>query len=293
MALALFGVVGAALLRAFDRQARFHTGIVRLVETQGQLTVTHDAVAAELRSMATPHDIIRLSDTAVVYRAVTGTAIACAVAGGTVTLSPAVVAGGTVLARLRSAPQAGDTVWLLDEGLTLARDDDIWHAARVAAAQLANGACDGSPLLHPVADAGRPAWRLALDLPPLIPAGVTTGALLHVTRLARFALYRSTSGESNLGWSDWNAASGAWNVIQPVTGPFLPYNAISPAASGVALAARDSTGAGTAGGPGLPAVARIEMVTRAVTARPVRIDGMPRGPHADSLRSAIALRNRP
>ena len=293
VALALFGVVGAALLRAFDRQARFHTGIVRLVETHAQLTVTHDVLATELRSLASPDDILRLSDTAIVYRTVTGTAIACAVSGATVTLAPGMLAGGAVLARLRTTPQPGDSLWLFDEGPTLSRGDDVWYAVRVRAAQLVTGGCDGTVFLHPVADAGRPAWRLTVDSVPLLPPGVTSGALVHVTRLARFALYRSASGETNLGWSDWNAASSAWNVIQPVTGPFLAYNGASPSASGVAFGATDSAGARTAIGPAFTPAARIELITRAVTSRAIRLDGMPRGPHADSLRSAIALRNRP
>lgn len=293
VALALFGVVGAALLRAFDRQARFHTGIVRLVETQAQLTVTHDAIATELRSLASPHDILRLSDTAIVYRAGTGTAIACALSGAVVTLAPELLAGGAVLARLRTAPQPGDSIWLFDEGPTLSRADDGWHAARVRSVQLASGGCDGTAFLHPVADAGRPAWKLTLDSAAAVPAGVTAGTLVRVTRPARFALYRAASGETSLGWSDWNAGAGAWNVIQPVTGPFLPYNAMSPSASGIAMQAADSADAATAIGPAFPPPARIHLVTRAATTRAIRLDGMPRGPHSDSLRSTIALRNRP
>lgn len=293
VALALFGVVGAALLRAFDRQARFHTGIVRLVETHAQLTVTHDAVAAELRSLASPRDILRLSDTAVAYRAFSGSAVACAVSGAMVTLAPEVLAGGVVLARLRTSPQPGDSAWLFDEGPTLSRGDDTWQGAAVLSAQVVPGGCDGSAFVHPVADAGRPAWRLVLDTVPAMSSGITPGALVHVTRLARFALYRSASGETNLGWSDWNAAAGAWNVIQPVTGPFLPYRAALPGASGVALAAFDSAGVGTGIGPAFAPPALVHLMTRAVTSRAIRLDGMPRGPHSDSLRSAIAPRNRP
>lgn len=293
MALALLGVVGAALLRALDRQARFHTGIVRLVETHAQLAITHDALAAELRAVASPHDLLRLGDTAVVYRTVVGTAIACAVGPGTVDLVPEILAGRGALARLRTAPQPGDSIWLFDEGATLSMGDDAWHLAHVRTAQPVPGACDGTPFVHPVADAGRRAWRLTIDTVPPLPPGVTAGTLVRVTRLARFALYRSATGESSLGWSEWNASSGGWNVIQPLTAPFLPYNNAQPGASGVAFVAADSLGAASVPGPLSSAPARIGVSTRAATAQAIRLDGMPRGRHTDSLRSLIALRNRP
>jgi hypothetical protein len=293
VALGLFGVVGAALVRALDRQARFHTGIVRVVETHAQLAVTHDAIAAELRGATSPQDVLRLSDTAIVYRTAIGTGIACAVAAGTVHLAPTLLASGQALARIRTAPQPGDTAWLHDEGASLAPADDAWHAARVLSATQLPGACDATPYVHPVADAGRPAWRLVLDTVPPIPSTVRQGTLVRVTRLARFALYRSSTGDTNLGWTDWNAAAGNWNVIQPVTGPFLPYNGGTPSASGVAMRASDSLGAPTSIAPGLAAPAAIAVITRAATTIGIRLDGIARGAHADSLRSAIALRNRP
>jgi hypothetical protein len=131
------------------------------------------------------------------------------------------------------------------------------------------------------------------DTAPPIPSTVRQGTLVRVTRLARFALYRSTTGDTNLGWTDWNAAAGSWNVIQPVTGPFLPYNGGTPSASGVAMRALDSLGAATAVGPGLAAAATIAITARAATVIGIRLDGVTRGAHTDSLRSVIALRNRP
>jgi hypothetical protein len=293
VALTLFGVVGAALVRALDRQARFHTGIVRLVETHAQLAVTHDAVAAELRAATSPNDVLQLTDTAIVYRTALGAGIACTVAAGIVHLAPQVLAGGQALARLRTPPQPGDTVWLHDEGPSPAPGDDAWHATAVLSAAPVPGACDATPYVNPVSDAGRPAWRLVLDTVPPVPATVRQGTLVRVTRLARFALYRSSTGDWNLGWSDWNAATARWNVIQPVTGPFLPYNGAAPSASGVALRAADSLGGATSIGAGSAAPATLGLTTRAPTAIAIRVDGLARGPHTDSLRSVIALRNRP
>lgn len=293
VSLALFAVVGAAVLRALDRQARFHDGILRILETRAQLGATHDMVAAELRGVsAVAGDVERVADSAIVYRQAVGTGLVCRVSGTTVDLGPDVSAAGQTLARMRGAPQPGDTAWLFDEGSSLAAADDRWHPAELNAAARATGACVGTPFVDAVLDATRTSWRLTLGAGTPLPAGVRAGSIARLTRRARFALYRAGTGDWNLGWSEWNAGSGAWNVIQPVSGPFLAYSRPTPAASGVALSARDSLGLVLAAGMPLSGVAGLALTTRSATARAVRMDGVARGRHGDSLRSLIALRNR-
>ncbi len=79
-------------------------------------------------------------------------------------------------------------------------------------------------------------------------------------------------------------------TIQPVSGPYLPYRPAQPAASGVALLATDSSGAELAA-PGPGRATALRLATRTLTTRPVRMDGLARGRHADSLHSLTALRN--
>jgi hypothetical protein len=79
-------------------------------------------------------------------------------------------------------------------------------------------------------------------------------------------------------------------TIQPVSGPYLPYSAVAPGSSGIALQGRDSSGAVTVlTGAGSPAA--IALATRTRTTRTVRMDGLARGRYADSLHSLIATRN--
>jgi hypothetical protein len=288
VALVLFGIVGTVTLRALDRQARFHSGMLAILEARAQHAAAHEAVAVELRGASTASgDIGPLSDTSVVFRLPIGGGVACAIAAGTIDLAPDSVASGQAFARFRTAPQAGDTAWLLDEGARDVSSDDVWLALHLTSVTRSSGNCGASSLVDPVLDAGRPSWRLTFAGagPPTLAAGAT----VRLTRVARFALYRS-GAEWWLGFTERNPATGAWVTIQPVSGPYLPFNAAMPAASGIALQGRDSSGTATMlAGAGSPAA--LSMATRTRTTSVVRMDGLARARYADSLHSLIALRN--
>jgi hypothetical protein len=289
VALALFGVVGSATLRALDRQARFHGGILAILESRSQHAAAHEAVAVEVRSVSSAAgDIGRLSDSAIVFRLPVGGGVACEVTVGQLDLAPDSVASGQTFARFRTTPQPGDTAWVFDEGASDVPADDAWVGLPVTSATRAAGLCPGSSLLDPVLDAARPSWRLAVA--GAIPATVTPGASIRLTRSARFALYRGGTGEHWLGFAEAQPLTGAWIVIQPVSGPYRRYIASAPSTSGFALAGHDSSGTtSNTVLPGSPAA--ISMATRTLTSRAVRMDGVARGAYPDSLHSLIGLRN--
>ena len=163
VALALFGVVGSATLRALDRQARFHGGILAILESRSQHAAAHEAVAVEVRSVSSAAgDIGRLSDSAIVFRLPVGGGVACEVTVGQLDLAPDSVASGQTFARFRTTPQPGDTAWVFDEGASDVPADDAWVGLPVTSATRAAGLCPGSSLLDPVLDAARPSWRLAV-----------------------------------------------------------------------------------------------------------------------------------
>ena len=290
VALALFGIVGAATLRSLDAQARFHSGILTILESRSQHAAAHEAVAVELRGVSTAAgDVTQLSDSAIVFRLPVGAGVACNIGAGVIDLAPDSVAAGQALTRFRTTPQPGDTAWLFDEGATDMSADDAWIGVPVAAVSRAPGHCPGHPLLDPVLDAGLSSWRLTIA-GPAPPPTVVPSAPVRLTRAARFALYRGGTGEHWLGFTEWQPAAASWITIQPVSGPYLPFNAAAPRASGIALGARDSSGATSAlVGPG--STAAISMATRTRTTRTVRMDGVARGRYADSLHSLIGIRN--
>jgi hypothetical protein len=287
VALVLFGIIGIATLRSLDRQARFHAGVLTILEARSQHAAAHEAVATELRSLSSSAgDIARLSDSAIAFRLPVGSAVACAIAPDTIYLAPDTVSSGQVLAGFRVTPQPGDTAWLHNESATDVARDDSWNGIPITSAVRSTGTCTGSPLVHPALDAGRTSWRLALASP--LPASIIAGAPVRLTRTARFALYRGGTNEHWLGFSEIQPATGAWVTIQPVSGPYRPFSSSAPASSGVAMAARDSSGVPTLATASMSA---ISVTTRTLTTRAVRIDGLARGPHADSLHSLIGLRN--
>lgn len=284
VALALFGIVGAATLRALDRQARFHTGILAILEARAQHAAAHEAVAVELRGVSSvAGDVGSLSDSAVVFRLPVGAGVVCDTAAGVMDLAPDSVSAGQAFARFRTSPQAGDSVWVFSEGVTDLEADDSWFALRITSVNRSTGRCTSSPLVDPVLDAGLANWRIAYAsavAPPIAP-----GAAVRLTRQARFALYRSGT-ESWLGYTERNPATGAWVTIQPVSGPYLPFSASAPSTSGVALQGHDSSGAISSALP-----FTITLATRTRTTNALRMDGVARGRYADSLRSLISVRN--
>ncbi|HEX6944497.1 MAG TPA: prepilin-type N-terminal cleavage/methylation domain-containing protein [Gemmatimonadaceae bacterium] len=288
VALVLFGIIGMATLRSLDRQARFHTGILAILEARSQHAAAHEAVAVELRSVSSPAgDIGRLSDSSIVFRLPVGGGVACAGAPAVLDLAPDSVASGQSFARFRTAPQPGDTAWILDDGPSDVASDDRWLGFHVLSTSRATGHCTGSPLVDPVLDATATSWRFTVS--GILPATLS-GAAVRLTRIARFALYRGGTGEHWLGFTEVQPATGAWVTIQPVSGPYLPFSASAPATSGVALGGRDSSG-GTTTSTLAGAHTAISLSTRTQTSRVVRMDGAPRGLRPDSLHSLIGVRN--
>ena len=293
VALSLFGAVAAAMFRALDRQARFHDGMTRLLESRSQLAASHDAIASSLRSSSTAAaELDVVTDTALQFRSTVASAVACAVSAAGVEAPSEVLSSGHRLTHIRSTPVPGDSLWLFDEGASPSSSDDGWFGVEIASVSRPVGACATSPYVHPILDAASQGWRFTFVGSPLLPPGVGQGSVLRITRRSRFALYRTGTGDYALGYADWNHGTAAWDVIQPVSGAFAPVNRSVPAASGVVFTVFDSTNAPMASGTLAPEAARLTVTTRTRTRGALRMDGLPRGVRSDSLSSTIALRNR-
>jgi len=258
------------------------------MEARAQHAAAHEAMAVELRGASTAAgDVGQLSDSSVTFRLAVGAGVACDVTAGIIDFAPDSVAAGQAFARFRTAPQAGDTAWVFDEGATDLLSDDTWVGLAVTSVARSTGNCPASPLRDPILDAALASWRFTFA--GSAPSTLAPGSIVRLTRPARFALYRS-GAEYWLGFAERNPATGVWVTIQPVSGPYLPYSAVAPASSGIALQGRDSSGIVTLlTGAGNPAA--IALATRTRTTRTVRMDGVARGRYVDSLHSLIAMRN--
>lgn len=288
-AIVVTSLLSAALFRLVDRSQRFARGIAIMADQRAQLAVAAFALESELQGAAPADgDFLSTSDSAVAYLGRVGSAVACNIATSALDVAPANLASGVAITWWNTAPQPADSLLVFDAGASRGDTDDRWWHVALAGVATLPTACHGSPYVDSIADAGKSGWRLTTALP--LPPTVAAGAPVLVVRPQRFALYRSGS-EWMLGWTEWNPASGTWHVIQPVAGPLLPY-AAGAAASGFALAWRDSLGAPLATVPGA-VVGGVSVTLRGVTREAVRMDGVAAGLRRDSLQRHVALRNRP
>ena len=119
-----------------------------------------------------------------------------------------------------------------------------------------------------------------------LPATIQSGAFVHVLRRVRYRLYRSSTADWYLGYSEWNGA--AYSVVQPVSGPFAAYST-RVSSTGLSLRYFDADGVEVFPGADVSRVTRVE-----VAARAARAGGF--SPEADSLRDAqdvtVRVRNR-
>jgi prepilin-type N-terminal cleavage/methylation domain-containing protein len=286
--LGILGVLSGAVARMLDRQHRHYHALSLVIEERSQLAQGAAVVTSELRAASSSGgDLRALSDTSFITRTPLGTGIVCAVHAPTdLELAPAALARGSRVASFLSQPQAGDSLLVFDEGISLAATDDRWELAHIAGIATPATTC-GPPIVDPVADAGNPGWRLRLTTPLSPTVGI--GAPVRFVRPARVALYQS-SGDDYLGVSDWSPASASWNVIQPVAGPFADNGGSSPS---VRFEYRDTLGNVLATPlASTTAVAMVRAHAIATTAAIVRADGMRRGMLSDTLNLAVELRNR-
>jgi prepilin-type N-terminal cleavage/methylation domain-containing protein len=278
--LALSGVVAGAVLGALGRLSRLYAAVNSIATLGAQLAAAARSLALELRA-ASPTDILSVSDSGITYRALAAVALLCRSSAGTLVLAP-VEASDAALARLRAPLRPGDSLRLFNSN---GSGGGHWLPGEIAEAWTVRGACAASPLR-----AGRPweqapAWRLRLK--DSLPAPPSPGSVVLIARNARFALYRGSEGEINLGWADWNATSGAWNVVQPLAGPLA--TGATARTLGRAPGFFAITGVAP-NGSAAPALAGVGIVLRAATAGTLRAEGMRRGYGRDSLRLRLAGR---
>jgi len=283
VALAIWGIVAAAFFRTVHQSLRFLHDHTLLVEQRSQLQAARH-VSASLLADASPidGDLLALSDSAASFRATIGTTVACNTSGATVEIPPLALASGIPLSAFTDQPKAGDIVARFDTGPLASAIDDHWAHHTILAVHALTGACTTTRFADPVRDAAKVGLALDLAPPPPFGAGATP---LRILRPVRLALYHS-SPDWMLGFTEWNAGSANWHLIQPVAGA-LTGGAAGP--RGIEWTWHDSIGATTA----IPGrVALLDATFRAPTRGPMRHPGRIPGLRIDSLGVRLAFRNR-
>jgi hypothetical protein len=245
-ALTLTGFVLTLAVGAMVRESRSHLALAARGAARAQLQQAGLALAADLRALS-PHagdlPAAEARDSSIELRAHVGTATVCDTARGALAVRE--VASPDAPAGLPGwSPSAGDSAWLLFAADSAPR----WEGRAVAAARRSAAAC-----------AGLPGVLLDVTAPP--PLGTVPGTPVRVTRHARWSLYRSADGQWYLGFREWSASLGRFDVVQPVAGPLAAY---ANTGGGLRFRYLDSSGAELPMGAADPrTVARIELVLRA------------------------------
>lgn len=278
VALALTGFIAVLLTALVARSTATLSDETMQVNQSSQINFANATLRALLTDISVADsDIVAASDTAIVYQMTIGSGVVCDTSGGTLALAPDQLHSGAQLASWTSAPQAGDSLALLNEGASPSDADDQWSKHTITS--LAHGAhrCLTSPLTDPARDAGAIAYTFGIaPTPP--PQAI--GRPVRVLRPARLALYNSAA-EWMLGFAEFDAAANRWHTIQPVAGPLDRY---TRGTSGLRFTFVDSAGTPTTPVNG----AGIELqLTATSTTRRTR--GL--GAFADTVRSFLPLPN--
>ena len=212
--------------------ASISLGEQRMIEDLAQAS----AVSGQLRDAASilPIDLRGLNpgsgditpgearDTSIELRATIGSAVVCDTAASALVLAPSGLGSGT-FGSFRTSVDVGDTAWLYSPTDT----SDTWLPFSIADVYgAAPGACVGAAPHLTDSDLSLIRVVIALDVPPPL-----TGALgfpVRLTRPMRYSLYRASDRLWYLGERDWNDLNFQFNIVQPVSGPFLSADATSP-----------------------------------------------------------------
>lgn len=207
VALTLTAIVLGTGTSSLLRQRRTATAIGGQATSSAQLRAATGALRAELSALGQgTGDLVpgEARDTSLQLRMLVVAGIACGDAEGSATFADD-DEGVSVLSA--SAPKAGDTLWWFGA------DPPGWRGRRITASDSVSAPCMLSGA------APRPARRVVITGRDTIPFG----AILRVTRPARYAFYKSGDGSWQLGFRDWLEASGRFAPPQPIAGPFAMH----------------------------------------------------------------------
>jgi hypothetical protein len=291
VAIVLLGIVVGALLGAVMQQQRFYDSASEVMEVRDNLRRIGDLLPAELRGAAPRDgDIIAMSDSAIEFRAPTGSSTICEfnLARTMIVVPPVSLQRDAGLTFWLSRPVMTDSMFIFDSQDS--NPDTLLGRGIVAAP--AAGTCPITSGFTSTAAEAAASITFLLDTP--LPTSVPVGAPIRFFRRTRYSLYQSpTDNQWYLGFRDFvPGRAPQWSAIQPVAGPLLPY--ASQGATGLRFTYRDSVGTALTAQADAPRVRRIDIEVRAQSKTVIRAMGMTRtaaGLYQDSLFTSVAFRN--
>ena len=297
ISLIMVGLVGGLVVGFLLKQQRFYAGANEILQTRTQVRQAASMMPSDLRSISSSGgDIYAMTDTSIDFRSTFGSSYICKSDGKNlqIAIPPVNLAKGSMLTTWTQTPVANDSFALYVDSTSTAARDDSWSMHRITLVTLvltdASPGCQSSTLLMKSTDVSGTNPSYLFTLSPAQSKTVNVGAAVRFFKKVHYSFYRNaTDGLWYLGYYDCRTSrTPVCNPIQPIAGPFRPYNATQPAASGVRFTYFDSTGAVTTN---RLAVSRISVLLQGEGIRDIQLAGGAAVPFRDSLRIEVGLRN--
>ncbi|HEY5088046.1 MAG TPA: hypothetical protein VII66_11875, partial [Gemmatimonadaceae bacterium] len=263
-----------------------HDTVAAALDLRARLRDGSDILTADLRGSSPAGDsLLVASDTAVEFYSAIGTSTLCATpAPNRITLPPDTLPSGRTLSSWGALPDTGDYALVFADSSSSSAAG--WQRARIIsfASVPTTVACPASGGLLSASDILGGGRSYEATFAPAVSINAGRGAPVRIVRRVRYSVYRGGDGKWYLGYRRCATACAA---IQPVSGPYEtragpPISFRYFTRNGGALAGR---------GPTVD-VSRMEIVSRASYARPVRLPGMIASVLGDSTVATVTLRNR-
>lgn len=272
VALILFGVLSMSLQRLMVSTQRAYVRQSQRLALNASIRAGISILPGEVRELnagdAAGSDIIKMTDSSLIYKAMRGLYVLCddAPASGRLTVYRGLELG------LRPVDKDLDSILVFADFDPKTRADDVWLHGDVTNVSRGGTNCpDGSPAIR-IRTSGMAAAALA---------GVTRGAPVRTFEVVEVSLYQDAEGYW-LGGQRYNKSASVWTGMEPLLGPL--------AGGGLRLTYYDAAGAAT-GDP--TRVVRIGITVTGQTRGQVGRTGGRVTYGLDSLVTQVALRNNP
>lgn len=281
ISLVLLTIVGTAVVGLIVRQQRFYVGTAEIIQTRGSVRQMADLLPTEMRSLSPQSGDIESMDIASIkFRSLRGASVICNLISGTqIVVPPVNLSRRNALTAWAAMPVPGDSVLVFDEQMRPRQ----WHRRRIT--NVGTGTCLAA--LNFGASAAENAAGILITLDETLPATMINGAPLRIYRQGSYELYQASGGDWYLGYRDCLPfRTPECDAIQPVSGPYMAR--ADAATGGLVIRYLDLAGNVTNDPDD---VARIEVVARAASRRPVRMFHGAGETYRDSIAFTISVRN--
>lgn len=288
IAMLLLAIVGGGITRVMMKQQQYYKDASKSVGAKREMRLGASVLPSELRSISSAGgDIISMSESEMVLRAYTGSAVICAIAGNDIWLVPRNLARHTLTTYV-TTPTDGDTVFIYNENMLRGSQDDTWEKRVIDGTDLSNAACTVSPFVDPILDPAASKGRRRLRLSAALPAQVVAGNVVRFTRPVGYKIYQEASGKWYLGIQGYSG--GSWGAPAPLAGPFNAFASGDGNPSGLQFRFYDSLGVRITNMANRNDVARVDVFLRTNEGRSA-IKERKGNDLRDSVVMRIALRN--